>query len=320
MKRFCVCAIIIIACVALVPASLEAATKSERLYEQYEKLNTLDNLGKRFVGGKLLPFQEEQIRLLTEIGKRPTAKAAPVVVRIADEYHARIRALGAVRFRRSPLQALQISLITLMNRHAGSNAVFQRLEVLIKSPLIKEYARGRALGTVAGKRLAEIRRRDDPDGKRRGRIVLDVIIGDITMKRLLHAPARLREACKQADAISAGNPLFVRKALAPAADTLARRYAVDYVFVAALFRKQAKEKKALSEEEKKISLEICREWLKEYRPVVEAEKYSTDVLGKALLLLGGCEGNDDFAALLIENGLKPQKYVEPPPRRSSRPR
>ena len=308
--------------VLLVSASVEAATKSEQLYEKYERLNTAENLGKRFIGGKPHPFMEEQMKLLAELEKQPTARAARVVVRIAQEYLQRIEALGAVKFRRSPLQGLQIPLVSLMDRHAGSNLVFAQLERVVQSPLIKEYARGRALGTVAKRRLGQIRPADDPDGKKRAQLLLDLVIGDISISRLFHAPARLRQLVTHAETLSPNNPVAVRNALASAANSVSKSYATEHTFAAAIVKKQLRKKEALSEEEKKVLLTVCDQWLKTYRPLARKEKYVSDLLGQALMLLGGYKPNKELREFLSKSGLRPREYDTPPvapPRRPGRP-
>jgi len=313
VRLFRTCAtVVVLVCLLLPTVRLAGATRAEQLYQEYEKLNTAENLGKRFAGGKPYPFMEEQIKLLAELEKQPTARAAPVVVRIADEYLARIQALGPVRFRRSPLQGLQISLVSLMDKHAGSNIVFVQLERIVQSPLTKEYARGRALGTVARRRLAQVRPEDDPDGKKRARLLLDLLIGDISLPRLLHAPARLYQLLTHAETLSPKNPVGVRNTLTSAADSVSKAYATDHTFAAAIVRKQLSEKETLSEEENKVLLTVCDQWLKTYRPIASREKYATDLLGQALMLLGGYKPNKELREFLSKNGLRPKEYAEPP--------
>jgi len=292
----------------------EAASASETLYEQYEKLNTPENLGKSFAGGKLYPFQEQQIRILGDLEKRPTIESARVIAQVVDEYLKRIEALGAQKFRQSPLQALQLAMVSLCEKHAGSNIVFAWLEALARSPLTKEYARGRALGAVAARRLREVKPEDDADGKKRGQLLLDLFLGDLSMSRLFHAPARLRQFAEHADTVLPGDPVAFRNATVFVATTPPKRYAADFAFASAIAEKQIKRKQPLSRDEKRDLLAVCNEWLKTYRPLAAKENYATDLLGSQMLVLGGYAGNEDLAALLVENGLKPIPYVEKPDR------
>jgi len=296
----------------LVASSASAATKAQELYDQYEKLNTPENLALFFVGGRPPVFVEQQIKLLEELGRQTSGDVNDLVVRVADEYLKRLDALGAEKFRTSPLQALQVPILEFLAGHAQVESVFQRVELFAKSPVTKEYAHARALGIVARKNVAKVNAKDDPDGRQRGRILLDTMIDDISFSLLLHAPVRIREFLAIASSALGIEPLPLRAALSPAAATLPRRYAVDYVSASFLARKQLRDKKPLSDEEKKMMMDVCGQWLDAYRPPAKQEKYASDVLGNLLLILGGWKDNKDLANLLLKNGLKPTPYVEPP--------
>lgn len=293
----------------------DAEEKSEQLYQQYEKLNTPANLAKKFVGGRPLRFVDNQVNILNKLAKRPTLEASPVVVRIAEEYLKRLKGLGAAKFRVSPLQSLQVPLIALLAKHSRSGQVFTRLETFAKSPLLKEYARSRAVGHVVRVQLAKIPADDDPDGVKRGTILMEKIIGDMSMSRLLHAPARLRSLAAQAMPLGGGEPVRVFKTLRPAAVSGPKKYAADYAFLLTVVRKQIAKKKTLNEDENKLLLETAGRWLKGYRPLVLREKYASDLVGMTVTALGGYPANENLRTLLRKNGVLVKKYVEPPKRR-----
>ena len=288
-----------------------APTKSQTLYEQYEKLNSPRNLSTKFVGGRPPRFVDQQINILRQLSARRTGEAAPLVVKIVDEYLKRIHDLGGAKFRVSVLQSMQIALTHLMAAHAGSKIVFERMETFAKSPVISEYARGRVIGLIVKKRLEEIKPDDDVDGTKRGRLLMDALMGDVTMSQLLHAPARLRSLATQAVPLGSGDPMKVRTALAPAATNPQRRYAADYAFLLAVATRQVKEKKTLDDDTKQTMLDVAGKWVGEYRPRVVREKYPSDLLGMTVRALGGYPGNKALAAFLKENRISVTKYVEP---------
>ena len=312
MKRIGLCAATVGLCLAFLSAVCAAAGTPQEIYDQYEALNTPENLAKEYVGGRPLPFMQQQMTLLAELCAAKTAEAGPTVVRIVDEYLARANALGDPQFQISPLKGMQLSIIDLVRSHNGSEAVFQRAQLIVKNPIIREYARGRALDVVVHGLLAKVDIKTDLDGSTRGRILVDTVIADITISQLLHAPARLMALATNADAAFGGDPLAGRRALAPPATTVPRRYAVDCASVFVLAKKQLGEKKPLVNEEQKLMLDICRKWLDEYRPLVAAESYPSDVLGQRLQVLGGWKDNKAVADLLVKNGVQPMPYAEPP--------
>ena len=283
-------------------------------------MNTRKNLAIRFHGGRPPRFIDAQQKVFTRLSRRPTAEAAPIVAKITDEYLKRIEVLGAAKFRTSPLQAVQVPLVQLMSAHVGSNLVLGRLEAFAASPLVKEYARGRAIGAVVGRYVGKIRVEDDADGTKRGKVLIDRLIGTLTLPKLLRAPARMRSLATWSVKIVGDDPLHILAALQPAATTPAARYAVDHAFLAAIARKQVQQKKTLSDDEGAALVEAAGRWLKEYRPVAVVQKYTTDVVGDTVTALGGYPGNDALATLLKENGVTVRKYVEPKKRPPGRPR
>ena len=300
----------VLAALAFAPAA-GAATKSEDLYDRYEKLNTPENLAIQHIGGKPPRFVEDQMALLGQIAKQPEAEAVPVVVRIADDYLKRLGALDEVKFRTSSLQALQSPIVVLVEKFSGSNQVFEQLDAFVKCPLLRDYARARALGAVATRRLGEVPAAADPDGTRRGRILIDLVIADVTLSELLHSPTRLKEITAHASGVS-GDPVSLHRALRAAASTEARRYAADYAFLVAAAAKQVRAQTPLADAEKALLVDVAARWVKQYKPAVEKEKYPSDLLGQALLALAGSKGNDDLAAYLTENGVKVTPVPEPP--------
>jgi len=299
-------------CLAALTSACAAAGTPQELYEQYERLNTPENLGQVFEGGRPYPFMQEQLKLLAELSGAKGGEATPVIVRVVDEYLGRVNALGAGGFQVSPLKGMQLAIIDLVATHSGTEAIFQRAEMIVKNPIIKEYARGRALSVVVHGLLAKVDAKQDVDGSRRGRILVDTVIADITTSGLLHAPARLTALATNADSTFQGDVLAERGALWPFATTVPRRYAVDCASVLLLAKKQLVEKKPLAAEEQKLMLDICRKWLDEYRPLVKAEEYPSDILGEKLQVLGGWKDNRALADLLRKSGVQPIPYVEPP--------
>ena len=304
--------LVVMACSLFALASAQAAGGAEGLYDRYEALNTPENLGIEFAGGKPPAFVEEQIQILYQINKMPRGAALPVVRRILDEYARRVEALGQDAFQRSVLQALQLHLAALMTTFIDDQGVLDRADAFVKSPLTKEYARGRVLAALARKKMEAIQAKDDPEGARRGAILLDVLIGSISFSDLMHAPARLNGMPDLAPSV-AGTPLAFRSALAPAAQSLPARYAADCGYTLLLFRKQTRDKQDLNADERKALLDVARQWVDEYRPLVRKEDYPSDVLGRALPALAGCKGNDAVAVLLRKNGVEVTPYVEGPP-------
>ena len=180
LRRF-IGALLVVAAIA----TSAAASRSDDFYLQYEALNSEKNLDTTYVGGRPPGFVEQQLKLLDLIGKEPVAQARPVVLRIADEFFKRIGTLGEVKFRQSPLQAMQMPIITLIERHSAWPEAMMRLELFAKSPVVSEYARARALGGVAGRRVSEIAPAGDPEGVARGKVLLDLLVGDLDRKSVV---------------------------------------------------------------------------------------------------------------------------------------
>jgi len=307
----------LVTCVAAVSLLVVSArpvrgqeTMVETWYREYEALNTPKNLAIKHIGGRPPTFIDAQAKLLDRIGKRTTTEAAPFIVKIVDKYLERIHAMGDRRFWTSPLQALQGGMVRLMRRHAGDNKVFARLTTFAAEPLLREHARGRALGAVAEWKLKGMPRDVDGDARARATVLLETVIGDISLSRLLHGPSRCSQAAILSPALDRKTTLDLQKALKGVANTQAKRYAADFVFTNACSRKLVA-KKPLTEAENTAVLEVCKGWLSEFRPVVLKEKYPSDVLGRSLLSLAGRTEHAPLIALLAQNGLKPIPYVPP---------
>ena len=291
-------------------------TEAERLYRAYESLNNPENLAADFKGGALPTFIGRQVELLRAIAARPPNEAAPVLARIADEYLARVEKVGAPGFARSPLGALQIPLVTLLAKHVAADEVRARLDALAKSPVIKEYTRGRALGALADYRAKAVPAAEDPAGERRVGILFDTLIGEMPLRQLLYAPARMWSLAASSSAISGHDLLALAKALAAATTTPARRYAADVALAAAAAAKQ-RAGMPLLEPEKKLLLEACTRWVEQWRPEILKLKYPSDVLGVRLRSMANDKGNEDIALLLRENGI--ELVRQQPPDEAARP-
>ena len=281
----------------------------EELYVRYEAINIPKNLSVQFVGGKPLRFVEEQIRILLEIGRRKTPEARRVLVRIFDEYLARIEKLGQAKFRTSPLQALQMIMVRVLAPKVGFPLIQTRLEAFVKCPLVKEYARARALIVLVEVQIRAIKFDTDMDGTNRGRMLLDELIGDMGFSDLVHASIRTRGVARLATVIGGNKPDMVWHVL-KAADTLPKRYCRDFAFVAACSALQRSDK-ALSEPDRTRLLEVCKRWLKEYRPLLAKQKYPSAVLERLLRFMAKQEGNEDLAGLMPPEDAKPAKPVRP---------
>ncbi len=269
-----------------VAAAGEEAPDARRLYEEFEALNTIENLTHRFVGGKPPEFVSRQAELLRAIAERPAAEAVPILLRIATEHIERIEDVGAAKFRQSPLQAIQVPLVDAMSRHATHKDVRASLARLSRHPLIKEYARGRALDAIAEQLVADIGQAEDPKGERRARTLLDTMFGDLTLPEVLHAPGRLRALARRAPALAVeGDPTAHWRALAAAADSEAKRYAADAALALSCAQREGTET-PIAGVEKDMLVEACGRWLKDFRPVAAKEKYPSDLLGEALIRLG----------------------------------
>ena len=275
----------------------------EELYVKYEALNTPKNLSVQFVGGKPLRFVEEQIHILFEIARRKTPEARRVLVRVFDEYLARIEKLGSAKFRTSPLQPLQMVMVRMLAPKVGFPLVRTRLETFVKCPVVKEYARAHALVVLVEVQIKTVKFDTDMDGTKRGKMLLDGLIGDMSFSDLTHAPIRTHCVARLATVIGGKKPDMVWHVL-KAADTLPKRYCRDFTFVAACSALQRSDK-TLSEPDRTRLREVCKRWLKEYEPLLAKQKYPSDVLGRLLRFMAKQEGNEDLAGLMPPEDAKP---------------
>lgn len=270
---------------------------ADELYKSYEALNTPANLGTRFIGGDPPRFVKEQIRILLDISGRKTAESSRVLLRITDEYLARVEKLGPARFRTSPLQSLQITLVQALGAKADSPGFQSRLEQFVKSKSIREFTKGRALQHLTALKIHAVDPAQDPDSSKRGAIILSDMLDNLDFSACLHAPARFAGIASLTQSVVGLKPNLVWESL-KSADSLPRRYARDFAFAAACFPSDAAQPEALAAAEKTRLIEIIGRWIKEYRPLVAKESYPSDVLERALRNLAALKGNEDLAKLL----------------------
>jgi len=313
---FARCVALAVFCVLLAPHSVAFAaepmvSEAEHLYRTYEDLNVPGNLAIPYFGGTLPAFIQRQGELLHALASLPAKEAVPVLARIADEYLQRIDKLGPGRFRGSPLMALQIPLIRALALQAKDPEIQARLDAIIKDPLVREYARGRALGALAEQRVMAIPPGEDPDGTRRRQILFDTLLGGQSLSQLLHAPARLNALADRVIEITGHNPLAASRLIGTGADTPPRRYAADYAVAVAIARK-LNEGKPLDEKEQALLMDVAKRYTVTFLPEVQKEKYPSQQLGDALLHLSTHKGNEALAGLLRDYGLEPRREVEPP--------
>lgn len=305
LLRFSFVAVVAVVLASGLSAPAAEETKAQKLYKQYEALNSPENLLKPFSGGRPPKFIEEQEKLLGEISSQPEAESVPVLARIVDEYLKRVNDLGPGGFQGSPLKALQLTLVAVMSQHAKAKEMIPRIDAFAASPVVKEYALARILPLVVQRRLEEVRAGDDPDGRKRAAIIFDLMIGSHTLSRVLHAPARVRETAKL---IPAGtgktSPADVRDLVAETVSAAPRRYAADYAILRAAQVMEDGGAK-LSDADKAAVMETFDRWMKDFRPAVAMENYPSDVVGQLLLELGGRKGNEFLTVALRKNGIKP---------------
>ena len=288
-------------------------TMSEnQLYKDFEDLNTPQNLALRFVGGEPPRFVQEQIKILAELASRKTPASSKLLLRIADEYLARLHKLDPPAFRVSPLQSLQIPLIQAVAARADQPPFRERLDTFLKSPLIKEYAKARVLVPLTEQKLRAVAPAQDPDGSKRGAIILTELIGDLSFSDCVHIPARVAGVATLTAAVAGRTPPLVWQALA-SADSVSKRYARDFAFVSACAAPVGDAPRQLEPSEIVRLKEIIDRWIKEYRPLLAKEAYPSDVLGAALRSLAARKGNEDLAKLLppVEPAPQPPKPAEP---------
>jgi hypothetical protein len=209
-----------------------------------------------------------------------------------------VEAMKARDFRQSPLQAIQVPIVDALSRHAASEEVRRALARLAGSAGIKEYARGRALDVLATHEVGLISDAEDPKGGKRAKVLLEMLIGPLTLAEAFQAPGRLRALARQAVA-----PWH---ALAGAADSAAKRYAADAALAIACVQKEIKGE-PIVQGTKDLLVAACGRWLKEYRPEVEAQKqkYPSDLLGESIMRLGARLDYDPLAKPLRDAKLIP---------------
>lgn len=285
----------------------EQAPDAKRLYQDFEALNTPENLATRFIGGQPPDFVKQQTQLLHAIGARPSEDAIPILLRMATEHLERIEEMGAAKFRRSPLQAIQVPLVDALAAHALSDDICAALARIAKSPLVKEYARGRALDILVERQLNRIADPDDPKGEKRAKLLLDSLIGTLTLPEVLHAPGRLRALARRVPAIPKAEAAAPWRALAAAAESPAQRYAADAAIAIACVQKESAGT-PLTLGEKDLLVEAANRWLKDFRPAAAREKYPSDLLEECILRLGARLDHEPLAKPLRDAGLIPPAH------------
>lgn len=289
-------------CLGLAARAGAGELDAKDLYKEFEALNTPENLSRRFVGGQPPEFVKRQADLLKAISVRPVDEAVPILLRLATEHIERAEAVGAPKLLQSPLQAIQVPLIDALAPHAGNDEVRGALARLARSPVIKEYARGRALDALVDAPLSRIAEHEDPRGERRAELLLETLIGALTLPEVLQAPGRIRSLARRAPAVAKGGPMAPWTALGAAADSSAKRYALDAAFAMHIAQKEAAAEPIVPEE-KDLLVEAAKRWLQDFRPAAEKAKYPSDLLGEALLRLGARLGHEPLTRLLRDGGV-----------------
>ena len=302
-------------CVMLTCAVVLADARAVTLYELFEKLNTPKNLRIRYVGGRPPHFITQQSALLRRLANGSPEKIVPFLTKIVDEFLVRYDALSIREVYASPLQALQLPLIQALTRHVESKACRERLAVLSRHKRFREFARGEAVCALTRYKLRSIAPQDDPNGTKRAKLLLDEILGKMSFAKMLHAPGRLIEIARASASLGQQDPVKI-KAVFSGAVTLQHQYAADFAVIHAILVK-VNGKKEITDGEKVIAGHIGRKYVQVFRLMVEGEKYASDVLGRAIVGLGGREGFEGLADILKEGGIKVPKY-EPPPKPKKR--
>jgi len=293
-----------LALLACLPAAAGEAPTALELYKEFEALNTPVNLDRGFINGQPPEFVIRQVELLRAIAARPAAEAVPILLRITTEHLERVEGLPEAKLLRSPLQVIQTPLVDALSRHSGDRDVRDTLARLAHNPAIKEYARGRALDTLAGHLVAEVDAAGDPAGRKRAAVLLETMIGGLALSDVFHTPGRLRALARRAATLVEDPPQAPWLALAAAADTKAKRYAADAALALACARKEGTGK-PVAPAEKDLLVEACARWLKEFRPAAAKEKYPSDLLGESLVRLGARLDYAPLAGPLRRAGLLP---------------
>ncbi|HUT37587.1 MAG TPA: hypothetical protein VNE39_29170 [Planctomycetota bacterium] len=295
------------ACLPATPsAGAEQTRDAKSFYDEFEGLNRPENLDRRVVGGRLPEFVTLQIQLLERIAARPPAEAVPILLRIVTEHIERLEATEAERLAQSPLPALQVPLVDALSRHATRDDVRGALARLAQSGLVKEYARGRALDALVERELAAITPAVDPKGEKRAEVLLEMLLGGLTLSDVFQTPGRLRSLSRRAPALVRDDPTAPWRALAAVAGTAAKRYAADAALALACAQKEAAGA-PITQEEKDLLVAACARWLEEFRPAAAKERYPSDLLGESLVRLGARLSHEPLAAPLREAGLLPPR-------------
>jgi len=216
-------------------------------------------------------FVQQQLRILTELAGRSADDSSRVLLRLADEYLGRINKLGPEGFRFSPLKSLQLSFVQLLSARVDQPPFRAALERLIKSPTLKDYARARALLPLVEVKLRAIQPAKDPDGSKRGALILAEMVGKLSFSDCLHVPARFSGVASLARTAYGTDP-GVQWAALSGADSVPKRYARDFSFVVACSALGGTVGD-LSAENRAHLAEIVDRWVKEYKPLVDKEAY-----------------------------------------------
>ncbi|MBM4037231.1 MAG: hypothetical protein FJ290_01845 [Planctomycetes bacterium] len=265
--------------------AVEKAADPKVLYDEFEGLNRRENLDREFVGGQPPQFIRRQAELLQAIAGRGAKEAVPLLLRIATEHVERVEGMKARDFRQSPLQAIQVPIVDALSRHASSEEVRRALARLAGSAGMKEYAKGRALDVLAAHAVAQVSDADDPKGEKRAKVLMETLVGALSLAEVLQAPGRLRSLARRAGGIGGGDPVAPWRALAGAADSVAKRYAADAALAIACVQQEIKGE-GIVLPVRELLVGACGRWLKEYRAEVQKQKYPSDLLGESILRLG----------------------------------
>ena len=284
---------------------------ADQLYKAYEALNTPANLKWRFPGGQPPNFIQEQLRILAELASRNTDDASRVLLRLADQYLARIGKLTPKEFKRSPLSILQFHLIQLLGARVDQprfRVVFQRF---VKSPTLNDSARARVILPLIEFKLRAIDPAKDPNGSKRGALIFSEMLGKLSFSDCIHVSARFSGVASLARTAFGSEPGRQWDALSAAADSVPRRYARDFSFVVACSALGGNIGELSAQNRARLA-EIAGRWAREYKPLVDKETNPSDSLAIALRALAEKKGNEDLARLMPPAQAQPTPPLETP--------